>query len=111
MVSTLHSTTTAQVRKALIERSEIALLDVREEGPFAEAHPLFAASLPLGRLELEIGDRVPRRSTRTVVYDNGEGLNTVAVERLRALGYSDVSVLRGWTSTDGDEPAARSSGT
>ena len=95
MLSTLHSTTTAQVRKALIERSEIALLDVREEGPFAEAHPLFAASLPLGRLELEIGDRVPRRSTRIVVYDHGEGLNTVAVERLRALGYTDVSVLEG----------------
>ena len=93
MVSTLRSTTTAQVREALITRSEIALLDVREEGPFAEAHPLFAASLPLGRFELEIGDRVPRRSTRTVVYDNGEGLNTIAVERLRALGYTDVSVL------------------
>ena len=43
MVSTLRSTTTAQVREALITRSEIALLDVREEGPFAEAHPLFAA--------------------------------------------------------------------
>ena len=95
MLSTLHSTTTAQVRKALIERSEIALLDVREEGPFAEAHPLFAASLPLGRLELEIGDRVPRRSTRIVVYDNGEGLNTIAVDRLRTLGYSDVSLLEG----------------
>ena len=95
VLSTLHSTTTAQVRKALIERSEIALLDVREEGPFAEAHPLFAASLPLGRLELEIGDRVPRRSTRIVVYDNGEGLNTIAVDRLRTLGYSDVSLLEG----------------
>ncbi len=92
---TLHSTTTAQVRKALIERTEIALLDVREEGPFAEAHPLFAASVPLGRLELEIRDRVSRRSTRIVVYDNGEGLNTVAVERLRALRYSDVAILEG----------------
>jgi rhodanese-related sulfurtransferase len=81
VVSSLHSVTTAEVREALIERSEIALLDVREEGPFAEAHPLFAASLPLGRLELEIGDRVPRRSTRVVVYDNGEGLNTIAVEQ------------------------------
>jgi rhodanese-related sulfurtransferase len=93
--TTVLSTTTAQVRKALIERSEIALFDVREEGPFAEAHPLFAASLPLGRLELEIGDRVPRRSTRIVVYDNGEGLSSMAVERLHALGYTDVSILEG----------------
>lgn len=95
MLSTVHSVTTAEVREALIERREIALLDVREEGPFAEAHPLFAASLPVGRLELEIGDRVPRRSTRIVVYDNGEGLDAIAADRLRALGYSDVSRLDG----------------
>lgn len=106
MPSTPHSTTAAQVRQALIERSEIALLDVREEGPFADAHPLFAASLPLGRLELEIGDRVPRRSTRTVVYDNGEGLAARAIDRLRTLGYSDVSLLEGgldgWRRSGGE---------
>jgi rhodanese-related sulfurtransferase len=106
IVSTLPSTTTAHVRKALIERSEIALLDVREEGPFAEAHPLFAASLPVGRIELEIADRVPRRSTQIVVYDNGEGLNVIAVERLRALGYTDVSILEGgldgWRQAGGE---------
>ena len=36
---------------------ELALLDVREEDPFAQAHPLFAANLPLSRLELEIHAR------------------------------------------------------
>ena len=30
------------VRNALLERREIAFLDVREEGPHAEEHPLFA---------------------------------------------------------------------
>jgi rhodanese-related sulfurtransferase len=79
----------------LIDRCEIALLDVREEGRFAQGHPLFAASLPLGRIALEIYDRVPRRSTPVVVYDDGEGLSVVAAERLRALGYSDVSLLDG----------------
>ena len=34
------------VRQALLERREIALLDVREEDPHAHGHPLFAANLP-----------------------------------------------------------------
>ena len=110
MPSTLHSTTTAQVREALIERSEIALLDVREEGPFAEAHPLFAASLPLGRLELEIFDRVPRRATPIVVYDNGEGLNTLPSTACEHWGIPTSRYSRE-ASTDGDEPAARCSAT
>ena len=49
------------IRAALLARRELALLDVREEDPFAQAHPLFAANLPLSRLELEIHARVPRR--------------------------------------------------
>ena len=74
---------------------EIALFDVREEAIFAEAHPLFAASLPLGRIELEILDRVPRLTTRIVVYDDGEGLAERAVSRLESLGYQQVTRLEG----------------
>ena len=51
---------TAAVRAALIEGREIALLDVREEGPYSRGHPLFAVSLPLSRLELKVLDLVPR---------------------------------------------------
>lgn len=98
--------TTAEVRTALITRQEIALFDVREEAPFAESHPLFAASLPLGRLELEVLDRVPGLSTRVVVYDDGEGLAEVAVERLRKLGYTQVARLdgglAGWREAGGE---------
>jgi rhodanese-related sulfurtransferase len=85
----------AEVRSRLGGRSEIALLDVREEAPYAEAHPLFAASLPLSRLELEVFDRLPRRSVPIVVYDNGEGLAQRAVKRLGDIGYSSIEVLDG----------------
>ena len=88
----------ADVRSSLIERREIALIDVREEGVFAESHPLFAASLPLSRLELEVLDRIPRQTVAIVVYDSGEGLAQKAAARLRELGYSDVSLLDGGLS-------------
>ncbi len=74
------------VRRALRDRAEIALLDVRPEGRFAEGHPLFAASFPLGRLELEVFDRLPRRSAPIVVYGDGPADTTAAIQRLRATG-------------------------
>jgi rhodanese-related sulfurtransferase len=94
------------VRRALFERREIALLDVREEDPHARSHPLFAANLPLSRLELEIPVRLPRRSVPIVVFDDGEGLAERAALRLTGLGYTDVSLLagglRGWAEAGGE---------
>src|SRR5579885_3633097 len=65
----------ARLRAMLGDGGELALLDLREEGVFAEAgHPFFACSMPLSRLEVLVRERVPRRGTRIVVYDGGEGL-------------------------------------
>jgi len=74
--------TPQDVQTAWKERREIALIDLREEDPYAKAHPLFAANLPLGRLELEAPDRIPRLDTRIVLYDDGEGLVPPAARRL-----------------------------
>jgi len=99
---TLPTVSPQDVRRDLIARREIALLDLREEDPFAKAHPLFASQLPLSRLEVEVLDRVPRQDTKIVLYDDGEGLVAPAAERLAALGYTNVRALdgglRGWTA-------------
>ena len=96
----------AAVRHALRQRTEMGLLDVRPEGPFAEGHPLFAASFPLGRLEAEVFDRLPRRSVPLVVYGEGAEDAAVAAGRLQSLGYRDVSLLEGglagWVAGGGE---------
>lgn len=74
--------------------SEWALLDVREEGDFADGHLLAASSVPLSRLELLIADLVPRRGTPLVVC-GGDGLTERAAARLAQLGYTDTSILPG----------------
>jgi rhodanese-related sulfurtransferase len=74
---------------------EVALIDVREEGPYSEAHPFFAVNLPLGEIEMRMLDLVPRLSAPVVVYDDGEGLAELAVKRIEALGYKNVSLLDG----------------
>lgn len=83
------------LKTALHDGGEIALLDAREEVPFDSRHLLMAACVPLGRLELLLDACVPRRSTRIVWCDDGEGLAARAAARTAALGYTDVSVLDG----------------
>lgn len=90
-----RSKTAGEVRDALLERREIAMLDVREEAFHAEGHPLFAANLPLSRIELDAYARLPRRSVPIVLFDHGEGLALLASKRLISLGYTDVSLLEG----------------
>jgi len=96
----------AQVHQALRQNEEIALLDVREEDPFAQCHPLFAAQMSLGRLEADAWTRIPRLDTPVVVMDNGEGLAPIAAQRLQALGYTQVSLLegglQGWIADGGE---------
>ena len=92
---TVPSLTPAEIRLDLLARREIALIDLREEDPYAKDHPLFAANLPLSRLELEVSDRLPRRDVRIVLYDNGERLVLSAAQRLHSLGYTQVHALEG----------------
>lgn len=94
------------VRSKLLNREEIAFLDVREEAPHAEGHPLFAANFPLARIELDAYTKLPRRDVPIVTFDSGEGLAELAATRLTALGYSDVAVFAGgldaWKAAAGE---------
>ena len=87
--------TPAELRRLWITGAEVALLDVREEGPYAEAHPLFALTVPVSEVEVQVPRLVPRLAAPIVVYDDGEGYADAAADRIRALGYSHVAVLAG----------------
>lgn len=91
----LPTRSVADVRAALLARVEIALLDVREEAAYAEAHPLWAANLAASRLELDAWGRLPRRDVPLVIYDNGEGVAVASARKLQSLGYTDVALLDG----------------
>jgi rhodanese-related sulfurtransferase len=91
----IRTVSAAELKAALHDGKEIALLDAREEVPYHERHLLMAACVPLGRLEAIVPSSVPRRSTRVVWCDDGEGLAQRAAARMAALGYDDVTVLDG----------------
>ncbi|MFN9773782.1 MAG: rhodanese-like domain-containing protein [Burkholderiales bacterium] len=88
----------ATLRGRLGDGREIALIDVRDGGPFARCHLLTASSVPLAQIELRAPMLIPRRDVRVVAMD-GDGGRGGEAERAAALlerhGWTDVSVLDG----------------
>jgi rhodanese-related sulfurtransferase len=85
----------AALRLMLGDGGELALLDLREEGLFSEGHLFQARPVPLSRLELLLPRLVPRRATRLVLCDAGEGLADRAAARLCRNGYGELHLLEG----------------
>jgi len=96
------------VRERLIAREETALLDVREEDPFAQEHPLWAANLPLSKIEIEAWRRIPRLDTFIVLYGAHDSVDLapLAARTFAALGYTNVHLLEGglegWRAAGGE---------
>ncbi len=95
MAEAVRTVSAPALRAMLLDDEELALLDVREERIFSESHLLFARSVPLSRLELRVARLVPRRATRIVLVDDGDGLAERAAAVLGKAGYSDISILDG----------------
>ena len=96
----------AYVRERLLNKKEICLLDVREEAPHAEGHPLFAANFPYSLIELNAYTQLPRFNIPIVTIDSGEGLAEASAKRFSDLGYTNVSVFEGginaWVAAGGE---------
>ena len=91
-----------KLRKWLGDGDEIALLDIRNGGPYSRDHILVASGVPRANFETHVPRLVPRRSTRLVLTDDDGSTLDAAAEMLESHGYSNVHVLedgnRGWTA-------------
>ena len=85
----------AELRGMFNDSGELALIDVREELIYSQGHLLLARSAPLSRLELKFAQLVPRRATRIVLCDDGDGLAEHAAKVLARNGYTDLRILAG----------------
>ena len=91
----IPSVSSARLKALENDTDELAILDPREEGIYGQGHLLHAVNIPLSKLEFYIDALVPRRSTRIVLVDGGEGTAERAAARLKELGYSNLAVLEG----------------
>jgi len=89
------------LRSMLGDGGELALVDVREGGPFSRSHLLVASNIPISQLEIRAPAMLPRRSARIVLTDDGEGLAERAAAVLAGEGYSALSILDGGVSAWG----------
>lgn len=85
----------AELRTMLHDGRELALVDVREQGEFGEAHLFHAVNLPLSRLELQAPALLPRRSVRIVLCADGGPLSQGGRDALARMGYDDIRLLAG----------------
>jgi rhodanese-related sulfurtransferase len=84
-----------ELHARLMGETEIALLDVREEGVFGASHILCASNVPTSCFERLVAALVPRRATPVILCDDDETLSERAAVLLAAHGYSSVAILRG----------------
>lgn len=92
------SITSQEVRQQWIDNQEMALVDVREEGPYSESHPFFAITVPVSEIEEKIPRLIPRLGVPVVVYDDGDNYVESAIARILSLGYTNVKYLEGGLS-------------
>ncbi|SAK98824.1 rhodanese domain-containing protein [Caballeronia arationis] len=93
----------AQLRTLIGQRTELAVLDVREEGVTARKRLFYSSIAPVGRLGLVIERLVPRRTTSIALVDTHGEHTERAAALLARWGYTDVSILEG--GVDGWERA------
>jgi rhodanese-related sulfurtransferase len=87
--------TPEQARSALEQSTEIALLDVREYGQYGEGHAFRAVNIPYSRLEIDAHRLLPSTHAYLVLIDDGDGVAEKAVARLHAMGFRQLSIIRG----------------
>lgn len=91
--------TPQELRGMITDEKEVAIIDVREQGEFAQAHLLISCCIPLSQMELQVADLVPRFDTPMVLIGNEPAdpyrRTQRAFERLSHWGYTDLSVLAG----------------
>ncbi|MBN9427329.1 MAG: hypothetical protein J0H09_12560 [Burkholderiales bacterium] len=75
--------------------ARVALLDIREMREYRQCHLPGCTPLPRGDLESRVGRLVPDAAIPIILCGADDLRDELAAGTLRALGYSDVSVLGG----------------
>ncbi|TCV93001.1 rhodanese-like domain-containing protein [Biostraticola tofi] len=83
------------LKAALHAQTEIALLDIREDGQFGAGHLLLATPLPFSRLELDVAALLPNQQVPIVIYGDDDATASRAADCLAEAGYLRVSLLSG----------------
>ncbi len=92
----------AQYQQMAAAAERHILIDIREDGEWAEAHAAGAVHLGKGIIERDIETVIPDKAARLVLYCGGGFRSALAGDALQKMGYSDViSLDGGWRAWRG----------
>lgn len=83
------------VKKALDEKSDHILIDVREDHEWSEGHIPQAIHLGKGIIERDIEERIPNVDSNLILYCGGGYRSALAAESIKRLGYKNVQSMAG----------------
>ena len=83
-----------------------ALIDVREDNEWNEAHAAGATHIGRGVIERDIVGKFPNKDAELILYCGGGYRSALAADNLKKMGYRNVlSMAGGWTAwKDADAP-------
>ena len=94
-----------EVKGMLAQKSPEVIVDIREDGEWANGHLPGATHLGRGVLEVKVNQVFPDKNTPLVLYCGGGNRSALAADVLQVMGYSNVRSMaggwRGWTAQGG----------
>ena len=78
----------------LEEKSDVVLLDVREESEWTKAHAKDAQYLGKGVLERDLETRFPDKATEIIMYCGGGFRSALTCDAAQKMGYTNVKSLQ-----------------
>lgn len=94
MLLVLNGCNSMEQRKVMLEKNAV-VLDVRTPEEQKEGYLDGAILLPLAGLDSEIVNKVPAEDTPIYIYCRSGRRAGIAVEKLKAMGYTDLHNLGG----------------
>jgi rhodanese-related sulfurtransferase len=82
-------------RERLKHNPKAVLLDVREDGEWANGHAVQAQHLGKGILERDLEKMIPDTSTEIIMYCGGGFRSALSCDAAQKMGYKNVSSLIG----------------
>lgn len=89
--NTVIKTISSDDAKAMMDtRTDITVIDVREQNEYDSGHIKNAILLPLGSIEQEAENTLPDKASTVLLYCRSGRRSASAAKTLEALGYTDI---------------------
>lgn len=96
--NTVIKTISSDDAKAMMDtRTDITIIDVREQNEYDSGHIKNAILLPLGSIEQEAKKTLPDKASTVLLYCRTGRRSASAAKKLEALGYTDIYDFGGIT--------------